>query len=90
MATGTKDSMRNISQASLKRVRVPYADAEERAAAVGAFAEIATVIGRLRTELRGAEARSKALRRSLLAAAFSGRLTASSAVPPAASEMNYA
>lgn len=90
MATGTKDSMRNISQASLKQVRVPRADADERAAAVRTFAEITAVIGRMRADLRGAEARSGALRRSLLAAAFSGRLTASSADPSSAAELIYA
>jgi type I restriction enzyme S subunit len=75
MATGTKASMRNISQESLKRVRVPCATGEEQAAAVASFAEIATVIDRLRTELRGALVRSRSLRRWLLAAAFSGQLS---------------
>ncbi len=89
-ATGTKDSMRNISQASLKHVRVPQAGIDEQETAVRTFAEITTVVGRLRADVRRAEARSGALRRSLLATAFSGRLTASSAVPPAASEINYA
>jgi type I restriction enzyme S subunit len=77
-ATGTKASMRNISQESLKRVRVPYVTVEEQAAAVASFAEIATVIDRLRTELRAALVRSRSLRRSLLAAAFSGQLSGSS------------
>lgn len=87
MATGTKASMRNISQESLKRVRVPYAALEEQTVAVRTFADIATVIARLRTELRGAESRSSFLRRSLFAAAFSGHLTESSAEPTAVEEM---
>lgn len=76
LATGTKDSMRNISQASLMRVRVPRATRQEQAAAVSAYAEIAPAVDRLRTELDSAHRRSAGLRRSLLAAAFSGQLTA--------------
>jgi type I restriction enzyme S subunit len=79
MATGTKASMRNISQESLKRIRVRCATGEAQAAAVASFAEIATVIDRLSTELGGALARSRSLRRSLLAAAFSGQLSGPSA-----------
>lgn len=87
MATGTKASMRNISQESLKRVRVPNAALEEQAVAVRTFADIATVITRLRTELRRAESRSNSLRRSLLTAAFSGHLTDLSAEPAAVEAM---
>jgi type I restriction enzyme S subunit len=79
LATGTKDSMRNISQASLMRVRVPRATPQEQAATVGAYAEIAAALDRLRTELDSTRRRSTGLRRSLLAAAFSGRLTAETA-----------
>lgn len=75
LATGTKDSMRNISQASLMRVQVPRAVPQEQEAAVNAYAEIAAAIDRLRTELDSAHRRSAGLRRSLLAAAFSGQLT---------------
>lgn len=75
LATGTKDSMRNISQASLMQVRVPRATPQEQAAAVGAYAEIAAAVDRLRTELDSAHRRSAGLGRSLLAAAFSGQLT---------------
>jgi type I restriction enzyme, S subunit len=75
LATGTKDSMRNISQASLMRVRVPRATPQEQAAAVSAYAETAAAVNRLRTELDAAGRRSAGLGRSLLAAAFSGQLT---------------
>jgi type I restriction enzyme S subunit len=75
LATGTKDSMRNISQASLTQVRVPRATPQEQAAAVGAYAEIAAAVDRFRTELDSAHRRSAGLGRSLLAAAFSGQLT---------------
>lgn len=77
LATGTKDSMRNISQESLRRVRVPQAAPDEQEAAVRMFSDITAGITRLRTEIRGAETRATALRRSLLASAFSGRLTGS-------------
>lgn len=75
LATGTKESMRNISQESLKRVLLPSATESAQAGAVRDFAETAAAIGRMRAELDAAERRSAALRRSLLAAAFSGRLT---------------
>lgn len=75
LATGTKDSMRNISQASLMQVRVPRATPQEQAAAVGAYAEIAAAVDRFRTELDSAHRRSAGLGRSFLAAAFSGQLT---------------
>lgn len=78
LATGTKDSMRNISQDSLKRVRVRRAGAEDQEEAVQSFAEVEAAISRLRKDLRQAETRSSSLRRSIFAAAFSGRLTASS------------
>jgi type I restriction enzyme S subunit len=76
LATGTKESMRNISQSSLMRVRVPRATAEEQTAAVSAYTEIAGAGDRLRTALDSAHRRSAGLRRSLLTAAFSGQLTA--------------
>jgi type I restriction enzyme, S subunit len=75
LATGTKESMRNISQDSLKRVRLPIANGERQASTVSEFAEIAAVVVRMRSAIVGAERRSRALRRSLLAAAFSGWLT---------------
>lgn len=79
LATGTKESMRNISQDSLKRIRVPRVTVEQQADAVTGYAEVAGAIKRMRSELDDAERRSAALRRSLLAAAFSGRLTEAAA-----------
>jgi type I restriction enzyme S subunit len=68
--------MRNISQASLMRVNVPRATPQEQATAVSSYAEIAAAFERLRTGLYSASRRSEGLQRSLLAAAFSGQLTA--------------
>lgn len=74
LATGTKESMRNISQDSLRRVLLPRASEARQEAAVGDYAEVASAIGRARASTAAAGRRHAALRRSLLAAAFSGRL----------------
>jgi type I restriction enzyme S subunit len=75
LATGTKDSMRNISQASLRRVLLPKSDLDEQVKAMAGFIQIKSAIDRMRTELAFQERRSAALRRSILAAAFSGQLS---------------
>ena len=74
LATGTKDSMRNISQGSLKRVLLPAADSAEQIEAIRAYEEIDGMICRIRAELAVLQNRSAALRRSLLRAAFNGEL----------------
>ncbi|TWH03142.1 type I restriction enzyme S subunit [Nocardioides sp. J9] len=75
LATGTKDSMRNISQSALKQVLLPRADVAMQADALTAFGAISDATATLRNGVGAAESRLAALRRSLLAAAFSGRLT---------------
>lgn len=75
LATGTKESMRNISQDALRKVLLPSATKPEQEGAVHEFAEIWTTISRTRTELDAARRRSTALRRAVLRAAFLGRLT---------------
>lgn len=87
MATGTKESMRNISQDSLKRVLLPRANPDAQAAAVEAFAESTAAMSRLRTALSASQVRSRALHRSLLAAAFSGGLTDVGTALPRAEEL---
>ena len=75
LATGTKDSMRNISQKSLLRVQLPEASPEARRLAVieyNAFEETAT---QLESETGRLVRRQDSLRRAILAAAFSGKLT---------------
>jgi type I restriction enzyme, S subunit len=74
LATGTKDSMRNISQAALKRVLLPIASSDEQVAALKSFNEVSDATVLLRREIETGAQRLEALRRSLLAAAFSGRL----------------
>jgi len=75
LATGTKDSMRNISQAALKRVLLPSASNDEQVAALKSFNEVADATVLLRREVKSGAQRLQSLGRSLLASAFSGRLT---------------
>lgn len=75
LATGTKDSMRNVSQAALRQVLLPKVDPESQCHALEAFAGVAEAITRMRTEIETTEQRRTHLRHALLAAAFSGRLT---------------
>jgi len=76
-ATGTSDSMRNISQAKVRQLRIPTPPNHQQI-------QIATEWSRLSSELDSAagiltanEARSGQLRRAILAAAFTGRLPTS-------------
>lgn len=75
LATGTKDSMRNISQSSLKAVRLPRMALGEQRAALAEFAEVEASCQRLTKTLERRMAHSAALRRAILAAAFEGKLT---------------
>lgn len=74
-ATGTKESMRNISQSALLSVEVPAASPDRQDADVRALATSESARGMLAAEVEQSLQRSSALRRSLLAAAFSGQLT---------------
>ncbi|WP_209307803.1 hypothetical protein [Geodermatophilus sp. DF01-2] len=75
MATGTSDSMRNVSQKNLLVVRVPWVPEAEQEAIARRHTEVQEAAVRLSEGLRLGRERSKALRRALLEAAFSGRLT---------------
>jgi len=74
LATGTKDSMRNISQSNLLSVSVPFASVEQQAAALVSCDAAGFEAERLTASIENVERRGMALRRSLLDAAFSGRL----------------
>lgn len=78
LATGTKDSMRNISQDALRKVQLPKLNREAQEQAVEAFSEVSSYIDSARLSIAAQQRRSTALRRSLLGAAFSGRLTGAS------------
>ena len=78
MATGTKDSMRNISQKSLLSLEIPNTASAEQHAVVAACRVANATVGALGLSVSRAQARSDRLRRALLAAAFTGRLTGAS------------
>lgn len=79
-ATGTKDSMRNLSRATIEGILVPNLDPDQQRAAVERISRIDPTIERLRTEIAAARVRAEALRRALLTAAFSGKLTRAASV----------
>ncbi|MFF0072160.1 restriction endonuclease subunit S [Streptomyces sp. NPDC005494] len=73
-ATGTKDSMRNISQRELAAVRIPIPPAAEQRHIADQVDAHLLASGRFSAEMRQVKARSKKLRASLLDSAFSGAL----------------
>lgn len=73
LATGTKDSMRNISQGNLAAVRVPAPPDDQRRLVEQASA-VRHESQRLLDSLLRERERAQALRGSVLAAAFAGRL----------------
>ncbi|MEV4708351.1 restriction endonuclease subunit S [Actinoplanes sp. NPDC049316] len=75
MATGTKESMRNISQANLLAVEVPDISIEEQRADASSLFTHFDNLARLNDALDSVNPKYAALRRSLLDAAYSGRLT---------------
>ncbi len=75
LATGTKDSMRNISQLSLRAVRLPSADPAAQQAALDDFANIERSAARLSRAISTQATRAVSLKRTVLAAAFEGKLT---------------
>lgn len=70
--------MRNISQASLRSVRLRPADGAAQRVALEAYDAVAGSMSQAREALETQQRRSATLRRALLAAAFSGRLTGGS------------
>lgn len=87
LATGTKESMRNISQGALRQIVLPKADTADQDLALAAFTDVKESSDRLGREVEAQQARLVRLRRSLLAAAFSGRLTGSASDLSVAEEM---
>jgi hypothetical protein len=79
--------MRNISQAALKRVLLPNVSIDDQLAALKSFDEVAEATVLLRREVATGAQRLEALRRSLLGAAFSGRLGGALSEPSVAKEM---
>lgn len=73
-ATGTKESMRNISQAKLRAVRLLVPPPSEQERIVAAFDRYESVIAAAAASLQAADGKSRALRSSVLKAAFEGSL----------------
>jgi len=76
LATGTKDSMRNISQGALLSIQVPRVDQSEQVSIIATARAMTETATALSVAVKNARDHSSALRSSLLASAFSGRLTA--------------
>jgi type I restriction enzyme S subunit len=74
LATGTSDSMRNISQAKVRSLTVRLPSGDRQAALADEIDELQTRRRLLDLGIRRAQARAQGLRRSILAAAFSGQL----------------
>ncbi|WP_416977256.1 restriction endonuclease subunit S [Streptomyces sp. T028] len=73
-ATGSKDSMRNISQKDLLSVKVPVPPEDEQQSLAERADELLTALDGAAREVERVAARAGALRRALLRRAFSGQL----------------
>lgn len=71
--TGT--TIKHLPQQKLRAIEIPVPDIEEQNRIVEEFSEISASESRMKTIISQTQQRSAALRRSLLDAAFSGRLT---------------
>ena len=87
-ATGTKDSMRNISQAALLNIELAAVPVADQKTAVTRSLAVEVGIARLTAELDRATTSGVRLRSALLAAAFSGRLTGRSSDLELAEELS--
>jgi type I restriction enzyme S subunit len=74
VATGTSDSMRNISQEKVKSVRLRVPPLEEQRRIVAEVEERLSAIDALRAAIERAQRRSASLRRAVLERAFRGEL----------------
>lgn len=74
LASGNQESMRNISQANLARIRIPLPPLPECNRIVGALEHAMTVVGSTERDLAANLARCTRLRQSILKWAFEGRL----------------
>lgn len=74
VATGVKDSMRNISQVKLRTISLPRLDPEEQVRRADLTEAGLSQVSKLRETIDQEIAHAGTLRRSILAAAFSGKL----------------
>ncbi|PGH40917.1 hypothetical protein COO58_29110 [Micromonospora sp. WMMA1996] len=73
-ATGTKDSMRNISQRALLETRIPIPDAVDQTRIAAEASSRLKMVDRLRGDVASAARRGEKLSKALLSAAFAGQL----------------
>lgn len=71
--------MRNISQGALKSIRLPRRDVDRQVADIQTYRALDDHVKRAERAVHDQRKRHVALRRAVLAAAFSGRLTGASA-----------
>lgn len=76
LATGTSDSMRNISQAKVRRLRIRVPEADRQKALADDIEEALRAIGRLEADVQAIRKRAMRLRQSILTSAISGQLVA--------------
>ncbi|WP_131768182.1 restriction endonuclease subunit S [Candidatus Protofrankia californiensis] len=74
LATGTKDSMRNISQQNLMRISIPIPPIDQQAIVARQIQDNLEQAARLEAVCSQSQVRTTSLRKSLLAEAFAGRL----------------
>jgi type I restriction enzyme S subunit len=74
VATGTSDSMRNISQAKLRAITIPVPSSAMQAELVQEVSRLTSLIDQLENTVLSSIHAAGALRSSVLAAAFSGKL----------------
>jgi type I restriction enzyme, S subunit len=87
MATGTKDSMRNISQAKLRQIRIRVPSAEVQRAIVAEIDRQLQSLGQATVELTEAQEQAVSLRRAILTRATTGRLVPQDRANEPASEL---
>lgn len=86
-AKGLAGSMPKIDQAAIADTTIPLPPVDVQQQMLAIIEEAAEALTVLRAELASAQSRSRALRRALLEAAFSGRLTGAASEPSQAEEM---
>ncbi|HEX5534762.1 MAG TPA: restriction endonuclease subunit S [Actinomycetales bacterium] len=86
-ATGTSDSMRNISQPDLKAIGIPVPPAAEQRRIAEALDNYLARLDAIETLLHAAQAQVSALRRACLTEAFAGRLVSQDAHEEPAEEL---
>lgn len=86
-ATGTKDSMRNISQKSLRAIRIPIPPTQDQRAIAAEIAEVVAKANELERISRDLLEHADILRIEIMNSAFSGRLVPQDPVDEPASVM---